>query len=260
MLALASCGREERAPAPSASVSAGDGEFATRARERHFQEELERANSRWQTKPSLGDCGAALKEKSDLELCQAAETALAEVTSATTTTPESALRRLAPAGLALARLSERLRFLALRELAERRIEGDAGVAPAPPASGAVTGRLTAAVHPPDRKHAGHAEQRAVQLKEGPVSRALELATRLERDVIRNLGAYLEYGPLSVRRAAFDTSKALHAQRPRWPALARLLSEASVLESDGALKGELRQLAASNATQRAPVGDQSAGTK
>lgn len=260
MLALASCRRDERAPAPSASVSAAGGDFAARERERHFQEELARANSRWQTKPSLGDCSAALKEKSDSELCQAAENALAQVTGAAAATPEAALTRLAPAALALARLSERLRYLSMQELAERHIAGDAGVAPAPPASGAVTGALTAAAHAHDREHAAHAEQRAVQLSEGPVARELELAIRLERDVIRNLGAYLEYGPLPVRRAAFSTSKALQAQHPRWPAHTRLLSEASVLESDAALKAELRELAATGVPQRAPAAAQSAETK
>jgi len=181
-------------------------------------------------------------------------------TSAPAATPEAALTRLAPAALALARLSERLRYLSMQELAERHIAGDAGVAPAPPASGAVTGALTAAAHAHDREHAAHAEQRAVQLSEGPVARELELAIRLERDVIRNLGAYLEYGPLPVRRAAFSTSKALQAQHPRWPAHTRLLSEASVLESDAALKAELRELAATGVPQRAPAAAQSAETK
>jgi hypothetical protein len=259
VLALASCRRDEHAPAPSASVSLPGAHFAEQARERHLHEELTRASSRWQTKPSLGDCSAALKEKSDLELCRAAEDALAQVTAGTAPTPEATLTRLAPAALALARLSDRLRYLSMQELTERRIASDAGVAKAPPRSGAVTGPLPAA-HAHEQQHAAHAEQRAVQLSEGPVSRELEVAVRLERDLIRNLGAYLEYGPLVVRRAAFAASKDLHAQHPRWPALARLLSEASVLESDGALKLELRELAATGAPQKPAAADQSAETK
>lgn len=262
VLALASCRRDERAPAPSASVSAAGNDFAERARERHLQEELERANSRWQTKPSLGACSAALKERADVELCQAAEHALSQVTLATAPTPEATLPRLAAAALALARLSDRLRYLSMQELSERRIAGDAGdagVAKAPPTSGAVTGALATA-HAHERQHAAHAEQRAVQLSEGPVARELEVAMRLERDVVRNLGAYLEYGPLAVRRAAFAATKDLQAQHPRWPALARLLSEASVLESDAALKRDLEELAATGAPQKPPAADQSAGTK
>lgn len=234
VLALASCRRDERAPAPSASVAAAGSDFAERAREKHLQEELTRASSRWQARPSVGDCGATLKEKSDRELCQLAETALTQVTGAPASTPEATLARLAPAALALARLSERLRYLSLLELAERRVEGAAG--------------------------AGHGEQREVKLDESPVSRQLEVAIRLERDVIRNLGAYLEYGPLSVRRAAFDSSKELHAQHPRWPALDRLLSEASVLESDAALKRDLQGLSASGAPPKRPADAQSAETK
>ena len=241
-------------------MSAAGDDFTARARERHFQEELTRASARWQSKPSLGDCGATLKEKSDLELCQAAATALAQVTGASAPTPEATLTRLAPAALALARLSERLRYLSMQELAQRRIASDAGVTPAPPVSGAVSGPLAAAAHAHQQQPAAHAEQRAVQLSEGPVSRELELAMRLERDVIRNLGAYLEYGSLPVRRAAFGASKDLHAQHPRWPALARLLSEASVLESDAALKRDLRELVASGAPQRPTAADQSAETK
>ena len=170
------------------------------------------------------------------------------------------MTRLAPAALALVRLSERLRYLSMQELAERRIGNDAGATPAPPPSGAVNRALAAATHAHEQQHAAHAEQRAVQLSEGPVARELELAMRLERDVLRNLGAYLEYGPLAVRRAAFGTTKDLHAQHPRWPALARLLSEASVLESDAALKAGLLELAATGAPQRPPAADQSAGTK
>ena len=127
VLALASCRREEHAPAPSASASAVRGDFAEHARERHFDEELARANSRWVAKPSVGDCSAALKEKSDLELCHAAETALAQVTGATAGTPEDRLTRLAPAALALARLSERLRYLSLEELGERRVARNAAL-------------------------------------------------------------------------------------------------------------------------------------
>jgi hypothetical protein len=278
VLALASCQRDEHAPAPSASVSGAAGDFAARARERHFEEELERARARWQQQPNLADCSTALKDKSDLELCHAAENALAQVTSVAAPTPEAALARLAPAALALVQLSERLRYLSLQELTERRVTGDAGVAKAaadagvaktptdtgvakaPTSSAAVSGGSNAAGHPHEPRPRAHAEQRAVQLSEGPASRALEVALRLERDVIRNLGAYLEYGPLAVRRAAFATSKDLRAQHPRWPALARLLNEASVLESDLALKGELRELAANGALQRPRAADQSAETK
>jgi hypothetical protein len=257
VLVLASCRREERAPAPSASVSPAAGDFAARARERHLKLELTRAANRWQAKPTLGECSAALKEKSDLELCQAAENALSQVTAAPATTPEATLPRLAPAALALARLSDRLRYLSMQDLAERRVDGDAGVAPAPPASGAVTGPLAAITRAHDHQHA---EQPALKLSESPVSRQLETTIRLERDVVRNLGAYLEYAPLSVRRLAFDSVKDLHAQHPRWPALDHLVSEAAVLERDPVLERDLQEIAAKESSQRRSGADQSAETK
>lgn len=233
------------------------------AREQHFQEELARATARWQEKPTFGDCAATLKEKADWELCQAAESALGVVTAEPPTTPEVALTRLGPAALALARLTERLRYLSLQELAQRRVEGDAGApvsaAPPPPTSGPVSSALRAAARP-QHVHDAHAEQRAMQLSESPVSRQLEQAMRLEREVIRNLGAYLEYGPMPVRRASFETAKALSAQHPRWPALARLLNEAAVLETDADLKRDLQGLVASGSTQRRAQPAQSAGTK
>jgi len=251
VLALASCRREEHAPAPSASVSAAGSKFSARAREQHFQEELARATTRWKAKPSLGDCSAALKEKPDLELCQAAESALAGVTSAADATPEASLSQLAPAALALARLSERLRYLSLQQLAELHVERDA--APAPSASAATAGSVARA-H--GHQHGSPAEQRAMELREGPIQRQLEVVMRLERDVLRNLGAYLEYAPLPTRQAAFATAKALRVQHPRWPALAHLLNEAAVLETDANLKRDLQQLSESGSRPA----DQSAATK
>ena len=100
----------------------------------------------------------------------------------------------------------------------------------------------------------------MELREGPIQRQLEVVMRLERDVIRNLGAYLEYAPLPTRRAAFDTVKALGAQHPRWPALAHLLNEAAVLETDANLKRDLQQLSESSARPGKEKPDQSAATK
>ena len=248
-LALASCRRDEYAPAPSASASSASKDFASVARAGHLQEELTRANARWQSRPNLGDCATALKEKDDLELCEAAQSSLTAITVAPAATPHAALAVLAPGALALARLSERLRYLSLEELGQRRIEGDAGAPRTEPAPGAVASALAAAPHAHKKERAAHAEERTLQLSESPVSQQLSLTTRLERDVIRNIGGYLEYGSLPVRRQAFETVKSLHAQRPRWPALEHLLRESAVLETDDALKRDLQQLTASGAAKR-----------
>jgi len=253
VIALSSCRREEHAPAPSASAAALGNEFAAQGRERHLQEELARARARFQANTGLSDCAKSLQEKADLELCQAARAALAVLTAEPATSTELALGRLAPAALALARLSQRLRYLSLAELAERRSAHDAG-APPPPAASAMSAPATPAFAR-EGKHPPHIEQRALVLGESPVTQLMELSIRSERDVLRNIGAYLEYGPLPVRRAAFDNVERLRAVHPDWPLLTHLLQEAAVLESDAVLKGDLRRLSASGARS-----DQSAGTK
>ncbi len=259
MLSLSSCRHEERAPAPSASASALGNDFTAHARERHFEQELARARARWQTAPGLADCTKALKEQADLQLCQEAASALSAITGEPAATPELSLTRLSPAALTLVRLSERVRYLSLAELAQRRVEGDAGVAPAASTSSAAAGAPTKLSQPRKGPGSAHAERRAVELRDGPVSQLTAVTIRLERDVIRNLGAYLEYGPLPVRRAAFDTVKRLQVTHPKWPSLEHLLQEAALLELDGDLKRDLRQLSAGSL----PQGDrpaQSAGTK
>ena len=100
----------------------------------------------------------------------------------------------------------------------------------------------------------------MELREGPIQRQLEVVMRLERDVIRNLGAYLEYAPLTTRRGAFDAVKALRAQHPRWPALAHLLNEATVLETDADLKRDLQQLSERSSRPGNEQPAQSAATK
>ena len=260
-LLLASCRREDRAPAPSASTSALGNDFTVRARERHLQEELTRARARWQAEPHLADCAKTLKEKPDLELCQAPSRALTTIAQEPPGSPELALTQLAPAALELARLSQRVRYLSLVELAQRRIEGDAGAAPpassgSPPAAVAAAQALARARKSP---HSNHAEPRTLELGNGPLSQLMESTVVLERNAIRNLGAYLEYGPAPVRRAAFDTVKQLRAQHPQWPQLDQLVREALVLESDADLKRDLGELAARGSALGGRAG-QSAGTK
>lgn len=247
-------------------MSAAGSDFTTRAREQHLAEELARARARWQSKPSVGDCAATLKEKADLALCLAAEGALAAISQEPAPTPERALTLLSPAALALARLTERVRYLSLAELAQRRLEGDAGAAPARPPASSSPAAIASALAALPRARAGqasahheHHETHAVQLSDGPLSQLLDSTLRLERDVIRNLGGYLEYGPLPVRRSALASVKALHDEHPRWPALDHLLHDASALESDRELKRDLRALSGSGLPQdRYP--DQSAATK
>jgi hypothetical protein len=240
-LVLCGCRNGERRPTPLAapSVSASSSRYAGGAREAHFQVELTRARATWKSEPSLGECSVALHEKDDLELCQAARNALAVLTR----DPEAPLERALPAlengALSLARLSKRLRYLSLGELSKKRLAGDAGaptLPAAPPARGPLPG--------PSNRLREHGQRGAFVLNDGPISQAMATSVRLERDTLRNLGAYLEYAELPARRSAFATAKRLHEQHPEWPLLARLLREAALLETDPDLKSQLAALSAS----------------
>jgi hypothetical protein len=83
---------------------------------------------------------------------------------------------------------------------------------------------------------------------------------LERDVVRHLGAYLEYDALPVRRAAFETVKRLRNEHPQWPLLDRLLREAALLEADPELKRQLQEFSASGLPERGHPGSHSADSK
>jgi hypothetical protein len=240
-LALCGCRRSDPQPTPqgSPSASASAALYAEGARELHLQTELTRAQARWKSKPSLGDCSAALHEKEDLELCEAANSALTVLEQNRELVGESALPALENSALSLARLSKRLRFLSLGELSKKRLAGDAG-APMPPASpsghGPIRGLLS--------RQQEHGHRGIFELGDGPISRLMGTSVRLEHDAVRNLGAYLEYAELPVRRTAFSTVKRLHEQHPEWPLLAQLLREATLLESDPELKAQLAALSAS----------------
>ena len=210
---------------------------------------------RWQGKPVLGECAAALDEKADVELCQAASTALDQLGRAQGARDASALPVLAEGALALTRLSQRVRYLSLGELSARRPAGDGGAPHAPAAGSALVPSL-----PRGKLAASHDGQHAFELSDGPVVRLMSTTIHLERDAVRNLGAYLEYAELPVRRTAFETVKRLRNEHPQWPALDRLLREAALLEADPELKRELHEFAASGLPERSRQGGHSTDSK
>lgn len=221
MLALSSCRHEasKEQPAPRASASGG---FEARALNRHFDEQIARSRKLWQSKPSLGEC-AVLSENPDRELCKTAGTSLTALEQPSDATAEQTLAALSKAALALARLSKRVRYLSLAELAEHRVQSDAGAS------------------------------RPMEIVEGPISRLMESTVRLERDVMRELGAYLEYAEPPVRRKAFEIVKALQAQHPQWPLLKQTIREAKLLEREPDLKAQLVALDASGLPEGKPPG-------
>jgi hypothetical protein len=244
-LVLGACRRGEHAPAPAASGSAlaAARAFTDEARAAHFEGEKQRASEHWNAKPELKDCAAILHGEGDAELCRAASSALSAIEQLDPATPAASLLPvLADGSLALARVSERARYQSLVDIGQKHINGDAGAPPA--ASVRAPARPTPAKPAQFGPLAPHDHQRALELGDSPSAQFLPVALRLERDALRNLGAYLEYAPLDLRRSAFETVKRLNDTHPQWPLLDHLIREAALLESDPDLKQALLQLAAS----------------
>jgi hypothetical protein len=249
-LGLGSCRHRDASQtlAPSASASAS-ADFAEKARAAHFAAELKRASERWQSKPNLDDCTVVLHQDGDAALCHAAAAALTAIEQLDPSLPaERILPVLADGALSLARLSERARYQSLAEIGEKRVTGSASAAPATSGSTAAPSKPAAPKPAPASPSSSSGlvpqEQHALELGDSPVGKFLPVALRLERDTLRNLGAYLEYAPLDVRRAALDTVKRLRDTHPQWALLDHLIREAALLESDPEQKRLLRELVVS----------------
>ena len=197
----------------------------------------------------------ALSEKADFELCQAANAALATLEAEPDAPAERALPALEQGALTLERLSKRARFLSLGELAKKRVADGVGAPPPLPTTSAPSPRAK----PTTSGRPGLGMHSSFELGDGPLSRLTNDSTRLERDAVRNLAAYLEYAELPVRRSAFAAFERLHEQHGQWPLLAQRLNEASLLEADPALKADLAALSASAAPSE-PRSDHSADSK
>jgi hypothetical protein len=259
------CKHKSTTASAVASASAAPVDSASETtRAARFASELLRVQKRWQEKPEIGDCAKVLSEKSDQDLCLAASNALNVVEALDPAAPPAtALPVLADGALALTRLLERARYLTFEDMSRRRVESDAGAAPS--ASAATRARAPSApgsAAPLGSQrffHMSQREHKSLRLNDSPIARLLENTARLERDVLRQFSAYLEYAPLPVRKTAYDTAKQLSAKHPEWPTLSHVLREAAVLETDPELKSRLNDLAvASFARKKAPA--QATGSK
>lgn len=257
-LALASCRHHDKAAAPASSTSAATiaagNHFAVEARALHFAVETRRATEVWHAKPGLRECAKVLHETGDAELCSTAASGLTAIEELPSDAPtERIVATLADGSLALARLSQRARYQSLVEVGQRRVTGDAGAPLVASASAASGASEPPRPHLPHSPFGAHEEHPVMELGDGPAAQLVGVVLRLERDSLRNLGAYLEYAPLPDRRAAFDAVKQLRAKRPQWQPLDHLIHEAMLLESDPDLKRELSDLFASGLPRGSHVG-------
>jgi len=243
-LGASACGRKSQGsarpdasaalPGPLASLAQ---DFSEKARQTQFTAELARARARFQSKPTLGDCTATLREPADQELCRAAAGALVALEQDPAAGPERTLSVLAEGALALVRFSERVRYLTLLQARAQRPNPGGSASP----QGDAPKALGSARKPPSLRREFQA---AFELGDGPLERLMANTVHLERDVLRNLGAYLEYAELPVRRAAFETVKQLRNEHPQWPLLDAELREAALLETDPDLKRQITDFSAS----------------
>jgi hypothetical protein len=258
-LDLLGCKHDHPAPNPGTRPAPADSVSET-IRQTRLDAELKHARERWAELPDLGNCALLLKENADLELCRAANAALAALEhSDPAASAETKMPVLGGASLALVRLLDRARFLVFDQMGKQRLERDGGAVEASHGgAGPVTGQAPVA-HGPSGTHALLSEHATLKMTDTPMIHLVENTARLERDALRNLGAYLEYAPLSLRRAAFDRMKQLQAEHPRWPTLNHQLREAAVLETDPDLKQNLNDLV-SQMLPRGKRPDQPAGSK
>jgi len=243
-LGTSACGRRSQSSARPDTSAAAPGPFASlaqdfsnKARQTQFTAELGRARARFQSKPTLGDCAATLREPADQELCRAAASALVALGQDPAAGAERTLSVLADGALALVRFSERVRYLTLLQAQTPRPNPSSSASPK-----ADTPKALGSAHKPAPLRREF--QGAFELGDGPLQRLMVNTVHLERDVLRNLGAYLEYAELPVRRAAFETVKRLRNEHPQWPLLDAQLREAALLESDPDLKRQLADFSAS----------------
>jgi hypothetical protein len=259
-LGAGGCRHGDRAPGPSPAIARSSSAFADSARALHFAKEKMRASERWRSKPVLTDCTIVLHESGDAELCSGATSALGSFEQLDLDAPNAQLLAvLGDGSLALARLSQRARYQALKDLGQKRLTGDAGAPSPSPAASTPTTPSGQAM--PEKQALGGRmprEERAMELTQGPASQLLSIVLRLERDSLRNLGAYLEYAPLSTRQTAFDTVKHLREVHPQWPLLEHLIREAALLEIDPDLKSALSALAASGLPRSKRLGQPASG--
>jgi hypothetical protein len=240
-LCLLAC-RSRAAPSPRPNADAS-GTRAGQAPDpwqdgQRLRLELQKHVEHWQHAPDAPKCDPVLREAADRALCAAVAPKRAVVAEAIRgdAPADVALPALAELALACERLLARLRFLALAEIGSRHIDADAGkpaarAQPAPAAS-----RLV-----PLHTNLRHEPAPNLRLESGPLSGLIESTSRLEILTLRLLGAYLEYGPLALRKRAAAECARLLEVHSHFTALAHLLEEAAVLEADPELKARLRDL-------------------
>ena len=231
----------QRAPSatraqPSASARVADPKAYPRER---LVQALATVAARWQGLGVLPSCDAELAKADERERCVAAQKALAarkEAATAASTNDSTRLDLSAQAALSSQRASEALRASGVNRLLEARPKPSASAAPAakPPTSAA-----RAKVLPSNSAFSS----KSVPTREqsDPYLDSIQAYARVATVALAELRAYLEFADASLRAAALSRVESLAGEQPHWAALAALVNEAYLVESDPVLKQRLSAL-------------------
>lgn len=222
---------------PSASAHVVDPKAYPRER---LVQALAAVQARWQSLGALPDCVALLAKADERERCAAAQKQLAARQAAAlapNTTDATRLELATQVALSSQRASESLRASGVNRLLETRPKPSASGSASPPAASAARAKTIAAASAVATKAAPTREQ------SDPYLDAIQAFARVTTVALAEVRAYLEFGDNALRSVALTRVETLVSEQPHWAALASLVNEAHLVESEPALKQRLGALRA-----------------
>lgn len=207
---------------------------------------LATVESRWQNLGPLPDCSAQLAKADERERCVTAQKAVAARKAAAAASDSARLDLASQAALSSQRASEALRASGVNRLLEARPKSSASAAsgPKPSASAASASKPTVrAARAQGAPTSSAFSDKALPTREqsDPYLDAIQAYARVATVALAELRAYLEFGDATLRAAALSRVESLAREEPHWAALAALVNEAHLVESDLALKQRLGAL-------------------
>ncbi|HET9930415.1 MAG TPA: hypothetical protein VFQ35_07005 [Polyangiaceae bacterium] len=233
---------------PSASAHVVDPKAYPRER---LVQALAAVQARWQSLGALPDCVALLAKADERERCAAAQKQLAARQAAAlapNTTDATRLELATQVALSSQRASESLRASGVNRLLETRPKPSASGSASPPAASAARAKTVAVASAARAKTIAAAS--AVATKAAPTREqsdpyldAIQAFARVTTVALAEVRAYLEFGDNALRSVALTRVETLVSEQPHWAALASLVNEAHLVESEPALKQRLGALRA-----------------
>ncbi len=231
--------RHEPRAAPQASQA-----FAQRLRTA-----TEGAAARWAQADDLPDCKPFLKQAEPLKACGETRIKIRAFQGAIPSgaSPETLMHLAADVALSAQRTAQALRETGVTELLQGRLEHTPSAsASAPSARASASALPPPIVSAPSKPRAAPSSlahhDAPVREQKAPVLDAILAYARIATLGLSEVRPYLEFGTPEQRRTALSELARLSHQQPVWAGLRALAHEATLVETDPALKGELSRLA------------------